>query len=118
MQQNSWRSIWDCTSSFRCLQYLQVLFVLSYSATWSWFISFLVYSGQFAVVKRAKHKTTGVEYAAKFIRKKRAKASRRGVTVEVIQREVAVLLDIDHENIVKLHEVFEDKQDVILIMEL
>ena len=78
----------------------------------------MFFSGQFAVVKRARHRKTGDEFAAKFIRKKRAKASRRGVTLEVIRREVSVLLDIDHENIVKLHEAFEDKQDVILIMEL
>ena len=70
------------------------------------------------MVKKVKHRLTREEFAAKFIRKKRAKASRRGVTLDVIKREVDILLDIDHENIVKLYDVFEDDQDVILIMEL
>lgn len=75
-------------------------------------------SGQFAIVKQCRHKETGVEYAGKFIRKRRAKASRRGAAMEDIEREVAILKEVDHKNIVKLHEVYEDKQDVVLVLEL
>ena len=78
----------------------------------------ILFSGQFAVVKKAKHNHTGAEVAAKFIRKKRSKASRRGVSLDVIQREVAILKDIDHDNIVKLLDVYEDHQEIILVMEL
>ena len=70
------------------------------------------------MVKRCRHKVTGVEYAAKFIRKKRSRASRRGVLREDIEREVAILREIDHDNIVKLFEVYESKTEVILVMEL
>ncbi|TMS03371.1 Death-associated protein kinase 3 [Larimichthys crocea] len=75
-------------------------------------------SGQFAVVRRCRHRSTGVEYAAKFIKKRRSKSSRRGVTREDIEREVNILKEIQHPNIITLHEVFENKTDVILILEL
>uniref|UniRef100_A0A665ULM2 non-specific serine/threonine protein kinase n=1 Tax=Echeneis naucrates TaxID=173247 RepID=A0A665ULM2_ECHNA len=74
--------------------------------------------GQFAVVRRCRHRSTGVEYAAKFIKKRRSKSSRRGVTREDIEREVNILKEIQHPNIITLHEVFENKAEVILILEL
>ncbi|XP_028269362.1 death-associated protein kinase 1 [Parambassis ranga] len=75
-------------------------------------------SGQFAVVRRCRHRSAGVEYAAKFIKKRRSKSSRRGVTREDIEREVNILKEIQHPNIITLHEVFENKAEVILILEL
>ncbi|GLD54396.1 death-associated protein kinase 1 [Lates japonicus] len=75
-------------------------------------------SGQFAVVRRCRHRSTGVEYAAKFIKKRRSKSSRRGVTRDDIEREVSILKEIQHPNIITLHEVFENKAEVILILEL
>ncbi|XP_075903367.1 death-associated protein kinase 1 isoform X2 [Nelusetta ayraudi] len=75
-------------------------------------------SGQFAVVRRCRHRGTGVEFAAKFIKKRRSKSSRRGVTREDIEREVNILKEIHHPNIITLHEVFENKAEVILILEL
>lgn len=75
-------------------------------------------SGQFAVVRRCRHRSTGVEYAAKFIKKRRSKSSRRGVTREDIEREVNILKEIQHPNIITLNEVFENKGEVILILEL
>ena len=76
------------------------------------------FRGQFAVVRRAKHKRTKDDFAAKFIRKRRAKASRRGVSLENIKREVAVLVQLNHTNIIKVYEIYENRQDVILILEL
>ncbi|KAM9754265.1 death-associated protein kinase 2 isoform 1-T2 [Menidia menidia] len=75
-------------------------------------------SGQFAVVKRCKEKSTGVEYAAKFIKKRQSRASRRGVRREEIEREVDILQQIQHPNIVALHDVYENRTDVVLILEL
>ncbi|XP_028661378.2 death-associated protein kinase 1 [Erpetoichthys calabaricus] len=75
-------------------------------------------SGQFAVVKKCREKRSGVEYAAKFIKKRRSKSSRRGVTKEDIEREVSILKEIQHPNVITLHDVFENKTDVILILEL
>ncbi|CAG08187.1 unnamed protein product, partial [Tetraodon nigroviridis] len=73
-------------------------------------------SGQFAVVRRCRHRSTGVEYAAKFIKKRRSKSSRRGVSREDIEREVNILKEIQHANIITLHEVFENKAEPENIM--
>lgn len=75
-------------------------------------------SGQFAVVRKCRRKSTGVEYAAKFIKKRRSKSSRRGVSKDDIEREVSILKEIQHPNVITLHDVFENKTDVILILEL
>lgn len=75
-------------------------------------------SGQFAIVRKCRQKGTGKEYAAKFIKKRRLASSRRGVSREEIEREVSILREIRHPNIITLHDVFENKTDVVLILEL
>lgn len=75
-------------------------------------------SGQFAIVKRCIEKSTRNEYAAKFIKKRQSRASRRGVRREEIEREVDILQQIQHPNIVALHDVYENRTDVVLILEL
>uniref|UniRef100_A0A4W5L1B1 Death-associated protein kinase 1 n=1 Tax=Hucho hucho TaxID=62062 RepID=A0A4W5L1B1_9TELE len=67
---------------------------------------------------KCRERSSGLEYAAKFIRKRRSKSSRRGVTREDIEREVSILKEIQHPNTITLHDVFENKTDVILILEL
>uniref|UniRef100_A0A8C2XIE0 non-specific serine/threonine protein kinase n=1 Tax=Cyclopterus lumpus TaxID=8103 RepID=A0A8C2XIE0_CYCLU len=74
--------------------------------------------GQFAIVRKCKEKSTSIEYAAKFIKKRRLSSSRRGVSREEIEREVNILREIQHSNIITLHDIFENKTDVILILEL
>ncbi|XP_012987160.1 death-associated protein kinase 2 isoform X2 [Esox lucius] len=75
-------------------------------------------SGQFAIVKRCREKSTGLDYAAKFIKKRQSRASKRGVKREDIEREVDILQQLSHPNIVQLHDVFETRTDVVLILEL
>ncbi|XP_056428852.1 death-associated protein kinase 2 isoform X1 [Hyla sarda] len=75
-------------------------------------------SGQFAIVKRCKERKTGIDYAAKFIKKRQSRASRRGVTREEIEREVNILRETQHPNIITLQDVYENKTDVVLILEL
>uniref|UniRef100_A0A8B9JUS8 non-specific serine/threonine protein kinase n=1 Tax=Astyanax mexicanus TaxID=7994 RepID=A0A8B9JUS8_ASTMX len=75
-------------------------------------------TGQFAVVRKCRKKSTGLEYAAKFIKKRRSKSSRRGVSKDDIEREVSILKEIKHPNVITLHDVFENKHEVILILEL
>ncbi|GAB0194011.1 death-associated protein kinase 2 [Grus japonensis] len=74
--------------------------------------------GQFAIVKKCREKSTGMEYAAKFIKKRQSRASRRGVRREEIEREVTILQQILHANIIQLHDIYENKTDVVLILEL
>ncbi|XP_033045713.1 death-associated protein kinase 2 isoform X4 [Trachypithecus francoisi] len=75
-------------------------------------------SGQFAIVKKCREKSTGLEYAAKFIKKRQSRASRRGVSREEIEREVSILRQVLHRNVITLHDVYENRTDVVLILEL
>ncbi|OQV18652.1 Death-associated protein kinase 1 [Hypsibius exemplaris] len=75
-------------------------------------------SGHFAVVRQCVEKSTGQAFAAKFIRKRRQKFSRRGAPIEDIDNEISLLLCLKHEHIITLHEVFEDDNHVILVLEL
>ncbi|XP_053175052.1 death-associated protein kinase 2 isoform X2 [Scomber japonicus] len=75
-------------------------------------------SGQFAIVKRCIEKSSGIEYAAKFIKKRQSRVSRRGVRREEIEREVDILQQLQHPNIITLHDVYENRTDVVLVLEL
>ncbi|KAJ3596324.1 hypothetical protein NHX12_002733 [Muraenolepis orangiensis] len=75
-------------------------------------------SGQFATVKQCREKSSGLDFAAKFIRKRMSRGSRRGVRREQIEREVDLLQDMQHANIVTLHDVFESRTEVVLVLEL
>uniref|UniRef100_H3CCP9 non-specific serine/threonine protein kinase n=1 Tax=Tetraodon nigroviridis TaxID=99883 RepID=H3CCP9_TETNG len=75
-------------------------------------------SGQFAIVKRCREKSTGSTFAAKFIKKRQSTASARGVRREEIEREVDILRQVQHPNIVTLHDAYENRTDVVLILEL
>uniref|UniRef100_A0A8C9SIR2 non-specific serine/threonine protein kinase n=2 Tax=Scleropages formosus TaxID=113540 RepID=A0A8C9SIR2_SCLFO len=75
-------------------------------------------SGQFAIVKRCREKSTGQDFAGKFIKKRQSRASRRGVRREEIEREVGILQHIQHPNIITLHDIYENRTDVVLILEL
>ena len=68
-------------------------------------------------MKKCRHLETDTEYAAKFIRKRRG-GGRRGAKMEDIQKEVNILSIIDHPNIIHLYEVYETRQEVILVLEL
>ena len=76
------------------------------------------FSGQFATVFRVIEKSTRNEYAAKYIKKKRLESSRRGVAREDIQKEIHILAEMEHANIIYLHQVYENGQQVILVLEL
>ena len=89
-----------------------------YRVFWIFYCLFFFSSGQFATVKRVLEKHTGHEYAAKFIKKKRLETSRRGVAREDIQKEIHILAELDHTNIIYLHQVYESGQNVILVIEL
>ena len=58
------------------------------------------------------------KFKPKFIKKKRLVSSRRGVAREDIQKEIHILAEMEHDNIIYLHQVYENKDYVILIIEL
>lgn len=71
--------------------------------------------GKFASVRKIRHLVSGQEYAAKFIRKRRRAAD----TTREILHEVAVLaLCADCTRVVSLHEVYETRSEVAIVLEL
>uniref|UniRef100_A0A8C5KE23 Serine/threonine-protein kinase 17A n=1 Tax=Jaculus jaculus TaxID=51337 RepID=A0A8C5KE23_JACJA len=70
--------------------------------------------GKFAVVRKCIEKTTGKEFAAKFVRKRRKGQDCR---MEIIH-EIAVLeLARDSPWVINLHEVYETPSEIILVLE-
>ena len=67
--------------------------------------------GAYGRVFRVKHKVTNNFFACKRIEKDQIE------NMEVFNREVDLLIQMDHPNIIKLYEVFIDKTFVYLIME-
>lgn len=71
--------------------------------------------GKFAAVRKCTHRVSGVEYAAKFIRKRRRAMDQR---VDIVH-EVAVLeAAAASARIVSLYEVYETASEMALVLEL
>lgn len=70
--------------------------------------------GKFAVVKKCLEKSSGQQYAAKCIRKRR---HNRDCTPDILH-EIAVLeMGISHPHLIKLHKVYETPTEFVLILE-
>jgi calcium/calmodulin-dependent protein kinase I len=70
--------------------------------------------GSFATVKKAKNRATGKRYAVKVLSKKKMSEEDK----VAMQTEIDILKQIDHPNVVKLIDVFEDERHWCLVMEL
>ncbi|NWX57599.1 DAPK2 kinase, partial [Promerops cafer] len=75
-------------------------------------------SGHFSVVRLCRERGTGAFYAAKFVRIRRCRGSRLGLEWAQVEREVAILRQLDHPNIVQLHDLFASGAEVVLVLEL
>eukprot|EP00750_Incisomonas_marina_P015834 INCI1871.2.p1 GENE.INCI1871.2~~INCI1871.2.p1 ORF type:complete len:500 (-),score=99.45 INCI1871.2:501-2000(-) len=71
-------------------------------------------SGMSGTVFSVQHKGTGSTYACKSVRKK----GMRDVDLAALRGEIALLSQLDHPNIVKIIEAFEDPKYITMIMEL
>lgn len=69
-------------------------------------------SGNFAVVKKCKKKSDGQLYAIKIIDKNKVE------DMNDIDREIDIMGKIEHPNIIRLFEVFDEPKKMSLIMEL
>ena len=69
-------------------------------------------SGGFSRCLQVKNKTTGLLYACKELPKKKLS------DLEGLMREVNLMIQLDHPNIIKLYEVYENEKYIYLIMEL
>lgn len=70
--------------------------------------------GAFSTVRVVQHRQTGESRAAKVINMKRISIEEK----ESIQREVAILKSLDHPNIIRIHECYEDGDQFYIITEL
>jgi len=68
--------------------------------------------GHYGVVRKCQDRKSGEWYAIKSIRKKNVH------NVDVLKREITLLEEVDHPNIIKLKEVFEDEKYLHLVTEL
>lgn len=75
--------------------------------------------GYTSKVSRCTHNKTGVWYAVKEINKMKLnqKSSRNGSLLARLRVEIAICKRINHPNIVRIHEVFEDQHMVYLVMD-
>ena len=71
-------------------------------------------TGQFATVYQAKHKVTGNVVAVKMIDRSETGAGLESVT----EREIDIMLRLEHSHCVKLYEIFQTADQVQLVMEL
>uniref|UniRef100_UPI00398EC999 death-associated protein kinase 2 isoform X2 n=1 Tax=Pristiophorus japonicus TaxID=55135 RepID=UPI00398EC999 len=74
--------------------------------------------GHFGTVRKCYGRTTRDPFAAKFLKLRRSKTSRWGLEREEIEREVSLLREVQHLHVITLHDVFESRTDVVLILEL
>mgnify|MGYP000722134783 CR=1 FL=1 len=70
--------------------------------------------GSFASVKEAKDRVTKERFAVKVLSKKSIKDE----DLQSMKVEIEILKKMDHPNIVKLHDVYEDEKFICLVMEL
>jgi len=70
--------------------------------------------GGFSVVYKAKKIEGGEEFAVKCIKKKMVE----GDDIKLLRREIQIMKQLSHDNILKLFEVYEDDDSFYLVMEL
>ncbi|CAG8553461.1 28_t:CDS:2, partial [Scutellospora calospora] len=70
--------------------------------------------GSFAIVKECTDKETGENYALKIISKKAIKKGKE----DMLTTELEILKKIQHENLIKLHDLYETKEGVFIVTDL
>ena len=70
--------------------------------------------GAFGEVRRCIDKRTSVEKAVKIIDKQ----NMSDAECEILEREIELLKEFDHPNIVKLYEAYKDQKRYFLVTEL
>ena len=68
-------------------------------------------SGGFGVVYKCEHRTTKQVRAVKIVSKKKIK------NMEKFQMEINILQKLDHPNVLKLFEYFDEEKDIYLVTE-
>jgi hypothetical protein len=69
--------------------------------------------GGFSIVVKATHKITKDVVAVKIIEKNQSEEE-----LQLLQREIDILKKLNHQNIISLKEVYDEKETIYLVMEL
>ena len=69
--------------------------------------------GAFSEVKLATKRATGEKFAMKIIDRAKCKGKE-----SMIETEVNILLQVQHDNIIQLHEMYEIDNKIYLLMQL
>ncbi|ELU00311.1 hypothetical protein CAPTEDRAFT_217694 [Capitella teleta] len=67
--------------------------------------------GSFGIVREVVHMTTGERWACKVVNKDNHKEKSWGSKIKLLEREVNILKRVNHEHIIRLHEVYETSQE-------
>lgn len=70
--------------------------------------------GTFGTVKKVKHKFKGEFFAMKVIKKGELTAEQ----LELVTNEVEIMFELDHPSICRVHEMFETKKTICIVMDL
>ena len=71
-------------------------------------------SGMTCTVRKIKHKKTKKEFALKAIRITRMRSDK----IQELRNEIEIMKSMDHPNIVRLYETFEDHSYIYMVMEV
>jgi calcium-dependent protein kinase len=71
-------------------------------------------SGISGSVKICIHKTTKIKYALKTLSKRKLQPNK----ISKLKKEMQIMADLDHPNILRLQEYFETRENIFLVLEL
>lgn len=71
------------------------------------------FRGGFSVVVEATSRSNGEKYAVKIVEKSLIQED-----IKLLKREIDIMKQVEHENILKLIEIYEDHENVYIVMEL
>lgn len=77
-------------------------------------IESVIGKGSFATVRKGKHRSSGDRVAIKIISKRKMSQEDK----LALQNEIDIMKQVDHPNIVKLYDTFEDEKYLYIVMEL
>ena len=79
-------------------------------------VSAKIGTGNFAVVRKCTHKASGKAYAIKVIDKSKSRSST--YKENMFEKELEILQNIDHPNLIKLYDHYDTKSSLYLVTEL
>lgn len=77
-------------------------------------LSLFIFSGLFATVRKCVHRETGITYAAKFCSRVRCGVD---CSMEILHEIAMLSVCTDSNKIVHLKDVFQNKHEIILVLE-